>query len=234
MAMRVVELSLAELLRESEHRIETAASSADKHEQLVANRVLGDSQLWPRWESEHAELLRGIVDRRRPAARHHALRSGTFSLIHRMALFDYLQERGLRGEPRRRAVILFHPTRTYPEAMVEEHERYLRSAASFLCICHLGEVAFHDPLFGEPLGRYQEVYSDYFFAHCDNALNGDDSSESDTGETQGSLLAYQKFELNRLRDALLALPLTASGPKREFAIRLPGVGAERLTERRRA
>src|SRR4051812_15667109 len=144
-------LSLSQMMRESELCLEDAARSGDERQQLVAGRILGSVPLWCQWELEHAALVRDVVRHVRPQTQSMALRSGALGLIHRKALFEYLQATPLRGTARRRVVGYLRGTLQYTDAVVSEHGQYLRSAGSHLCMHHLGVSVLLDGVFQAPI-----------------------------------------------------------------------------------
>jgi len=210
--MHLRAISLAQLMRESEHCIELAASSGLPHEQLIADRILSDPGMWCRWESEHYMIVRKVAAQASAVHQSTALKSASFALIHRKALFEYLRDRQLRGEARQRVVQFFQRSRTYSDAVVTEHGRYLRGAASFLCAGHLGSRVINDGAFEEPLLRYEELYTEYFGAYFDAELAcGDDAEAS----SQRFLLPHLKQRLREQREAVLALPRLTPGLRRD-------------------
>lgn len=201
--MKLHAISPARLMHESERRIELAARSDHPHEQLVADRLLSDPGAWRRWESEHYLIVRQVAAHTRPVQQSAVLKSASFTLINRKALFEYLRDRQLRGDSRRHVMQFFHRSLTYSDAMVAEHGEYLRSAASLLCVSHLGSSVIHDGAFEDPLLRYEELYTEYFRAFCDAELAGGDEAEA---AAQRALLPFLKYRLSEQREAILALP----------------------------
>lgn len=163
-------VSHQQLFEESERRLATAASSGRADEELVASRLLANAALYTRWEFEHRALLLRVLRERRAARRQAELLAVCVTLVHRKALFEYLRQSQLRGEER---ITLFYRALGrdhYSRQVVHEHGNYLRSAASYLCMVHLGVNVFGNPLFGLPLGEYEALYSDLYHANCEAHL----------------------------------------------------------------
>src|SRR6202789_2398258 len=98
------------LMRESTDRVRSALHSENPNEQLVASRLLESPSAFRAWECEHSGLMREVANpsfRRTQAA---LLKKATLRLIHRKALFEYLRDKRIRGNERRRSITSFHPT----------------------------------------------------------------------------------------------------------------------------
>jgi len=226
--MLVRGLSHARLMAESEARIEAAARFGEPAEQLVAERILGDTRTWYQWESEHARLLRDVAERRRPLEQDAALRNGAFSLIHRRALFEFLRERELRGEARKAIITFFHGSRTYARALVAEHAQYLRSAGSFICTRHIGSSLFNNGVFQQPLRRYEELYKEYFAAFCDAVLAQAGVVPAPAADAQRALLPLLKHQVAEQRRAIMALPRMTPSLLEDVRLREPTGDTVRL------
>ena len=184
----------------SERRVEEAAASADPRLNLVARRVLDDPATQRRWEREHSRYMRMVAGSRRFEQQRAALRELGFGLMHRKALFEHLRDRAVRGDERRRVVVLFHGSRTYSEALITEHQLFIRSAASHLCTTYIGECVLRDPAFDEPFGEYERRYRDYFRLFCQVH-----ASLTDRWDIESTLLPHLKLRVAEQRAAILAL-----------------------------
>jgi hypothetical protein len=197
-------LSLSTLMEASESRLGAAARHGTPREQLVASRLRDNPRDYRRWELEHSQLLNRVVKVPRPALQSQALLNTGFSLLHRKALFELLSSGAVRGWQRRKLIAHFHGGHSYTQAMVGEHGTYLRSAASLLCIEHIGATTLIHPAFGDPLRSYERAYSEYFRTYCRCTIaphvTADDDSESE-------LLPVLKRTVLELRTRLLALPV---------------------------
>jgi hypothetical protein len=163
-------ITLTRLMEASERRLYGAAYSCQPLEELVATRILDNAQDFRRWEAEHATLMGRVAEERRDAAQTSVLLAGALALIHRKALFEYLRDEEIRGEGRRLLFRQLFGERDYTRRVVMEHGNYLRSAASFLCSQYVGQRLLSQPIFAEPLARYELLYADYFRVYCNLAL----------------------------------------------------------------
>jgi hypothetical protein len=190
-------ISHARLMRESTDRVQAALSSTDAGEQLIARRVFENPDAWGRWEREHSNLMRRVVD---CGARMQVgeLKQTQFRLLHGKALFQYLRQCSVRGRSRQRVVAHFRPGRSYESAIISEHGAYLRKACSLLCTSHLGSEVVRDPAFLDPMQRYEELYGEYFVLYCTSLIAAPDQAES-----QRALLPLLKHQLQQYREAIL-------------------------------
>ena len=203
------------LMRESTDRVQSALYSKNSNEQLVASRLLQSPAAFRAWESEHSGLMREVANpgvRRTQAA---LLKKTTFRLIHRKALFEYLRDERIRGSPRQRVLLHFHPAQDYARSIVAEHGVYLRKACSFLCTSHVGSHVVCDPGFLDPMARYQELYAEYFQIFCSTQFE-QDSAEA---ELQIALLPMLKHQLEECRLAIMNPRPAKEWMMREVALR---------------
>jgi hypothetical protein len=73
------------LMAESESRVEMSMFSRSPAD-VVAKRVLERPDIYRRWETEHARLLRPVSEQGRMPLQIVALRTAAFTLVHRRAL----------------------------------------------------------------------------------------------------------------------------------------------------
>jgi hypothetical protein len=201
-------LSHDHLMDASERRLCSAAHCGRPMEEMIAGRVLDNATDFHRWQNEHAVLMRRIAVERHCEAQRGVLLSASMTLIHRKALFEYLRDRRIRGNRRQRLMRVFFRQRDYESAMIIEHGNYLRSAASFLCSSHVGRRLLLDPIFGQPLRQYEEIYTEYFGAYCDCVLL---PSSDPTAAFALPLARQLKQQVNEWRCALQALATSRSG-----------------------
>jgi hypothetical protein len=190
-------LSHGRLMRESTDRIQSALQSDNSAEQLVAARVLENPSVWQQWESEHSGLMRLVAINGFQRTQVAMLKKAALRLIERKALFEYLRERAVRGDMRRRIVAYFHPTRGYSYAVVAEHGLYLRKACSFLCTSHVGIEVVHDAGFLGPMQQYEALYGEYFQLFCDTNFDAESAP-------QAALLPLLKYQLDGCRKAIMS------------------------------
>jgi hypothetical protein len=199
-------LSHDRLMEASQQRL-TEAVSGPPSEERVATRLLDSTRDYRRWEDEHASLMRQIAAERLPNVQKAQLLNVSLSLIPRKALFEYLRDEQIRGARRERIMAHFCSHRDYQSAVVAEHGRYVRSAASYLCSSHVGTKVMFDALFELPLAEYEDLYASYFRTYCDVTLASDDN----VAKSMLPLLVDLKGQIGQWRKALLALTQSQSG-----------------------
>ena len=184
----------------SEQFLALAAQSAGGEESLVATRLLEDVPLYSKWEQSHNALMRGVASRRDRAQQSHELKRIGFLTLHRMAPFEYLRDRQVQGQARRRLVRALFGAQEYTQAILREHTAYLSSAASYFCTDSLCADLLQDTAFSDALTHYQGAYAEYYRAFCDSLLaegNGDTSPLV-------PLLPYLRYQLKLIREHILA------------------------------
>src|SRR5271165_5074573 len=192
-------VSHARLMRESTDRVEIALHSTNRHEQLVATRILESPAVWQKWENEHATLMREVAESGAFKYQNLALKRASIQLIHRKALFEFLRDSALRGPVRETVLTHFRGALQYEDAVIAEHRVYLRRACSFLCTNHLGLEVLEDAGFLDPVQRYEELYTEYFDLYCRTVCGVFDPESS----AQPELLPLLKHELEQWRQAIL-------------------------------
>jgi hypothetical protein len=200
-------LSHDRLMEESQRRLANAALSGQTSEERVATRVLENPRDYRRWEAEHATLMRRIAAERLPSVQKTQLLNTSLALIHRKALFEYLRDERVRGISRMAIMAHFCSHHDYSCAIVSEHGRYTRSAASYLCSSHVGSKLMFDALFEDPLAEYEELYGSYFRTYCNSMLASDNS----LANSMLPVLVDLKSQIGEWRKALVALTQSQSG-----------------------
>src|ERR1700753_215127 len=152
-------------MEESELCIAESAKYGSPAQVLVASRLLAHPEAYRRWEAEHAQLMRRVSEHCYLNRQVVALRSTALSLMHRKAVFEYLQERQLTRQQRHRLMAMFHTLKEYSASLIAEHGNYVRGASSYYCSHHLARRFMKDEAFAEPLWLYQERYTDFFRIH---------------------------------------------------------------------
>lgn len=216
----------ARLMEESESRVEMTAylnTPAD----TAASRVLESRETYRRWEAEHGRLMRSVSDRRHLDEQVTALRNTLFGLVHRRALFEYIRMRQVSGPKRHRLLALFYGCRDYTNAVLAEHNTYIRSSSSYVCTQHLGENLMHDAAFEEPLQLYEQWYAEYFNAYCDCEL-AETEEERHVCAPLDALKPLLKHRLAEAREAILAMPQELEKDWREVEIRKANGDTQRL------
>jgi hypothetical protein len=216
----------ARLMEESESRVEMTANSLAPADILVAQRILLRPAEFTRWEAHHDHLMRAVSSHGQLPPQMVALRATALSLVHRRALFEYLQQRQVTGAKRRRLLAVFYGCADYTNAVLAEHGNYVRSSSSYLCAQHLAEHLMHDAALDEPLTLYEEWYAEYFQAFCDVELAETDE-ERQACLAQESLKPLLKHRVTEARKAILAMPQTQCD-WREARIREPSGDTQRI------
>jgi hypothetical protein len=196
-------------------------------EDLVARRVLESPLAYRRWTGEHDRLMRAVSAHTRLERQVLQMRTTALNLVHRKALFEYLQERQLTGRKRRRLFELFYGNRDYCNAVLAEHNNYVCCSSSFLCAQYLSEHLMHDSAVADPLALYEERYRQYFRAFCDGEL-AETENEKILAESLDSLRPLLKYQLAEARQHILSMPVTPAREWREVEIRRPTGQTQRL------
>ena len=217
----------ARLMEESEARVEMTARFDSPADVLVASRLLQHPEAYRRWEAEHDRLMRAVAEPARLARQVVALRSTAFTLVHRKATFEYLRDRQIIGERRRRLFAFFCGFRDYTNAVLVEHGNYVRCSGSYLCAHHLAEHLMQDAAFDEPLRLYEQWYSEYFRTFCDVAL-AESEEEKQATAPMDALKPLLKYQLAEARKAILEMPQMPAEDWREAQIRKPTGDTQRL------
>ncbi len=225
--MRIQGVSQTRLMEESELCVAQAARFGTPVQMLVASRLISHPEAYRRWESEHFHLMRRVSGHTWLNRQVTALRSTALTLLHRKAVFEYLQERKLTSSQRHRLMALFHSLRDYAASLICEHGNYVRGATSYWCSHHLARRLMKDSAFADPLHLYQERYTDYFRVFCDVEL-ADTEAEKQTVATMRLLQPLLKLQLAEARREILSMPYQPQKVWREVEIRRPTGDTVRL------
>lgn len=214
-------------MEESERCIAESARFGAPSQMLVASRLLAYPEAYRRWESEHSQLMRRVSEHRYLDRQVIALRSTALTLMHRKAVFEYLQERQLSRAQRHKLMAMFHSLKDYSASLIAEHGNYLRGASSYWCSHHLARRLMKDGAFAEPLLLYQERYTDFFRVHCDVEL-AETEAEKQAVESMRVLQPLLKLQLAEARLEILHMAYRPEKVWREVEIRRPSGDTERL------
>ena len=225
--MRIQGINQARLMEESELCIAESAKCGTPAQMLVASRLLAHPDTYRRWESEHFQLMRRVSEHRYLNRQVVALRSTALTLLHRKAVFEYLQERQLTRQQRHKLMSMFHTLKDYSASLIAEHGNYVRGASSYWCSHHLARRLMKDSAFAEPLLLYQERYTDFFRVHCDVEL-AESQSEKQAVEPMRLLQPLLKKQLAEARQEILSMAYRPEKVWREVEIRRPTGDTERL------
>jgi hypothetical protein len=190
----------ARLMEYSERFLVRAAQSELPQKSQIAARMLQDAPLHRRWEHAHSRLMHTVAAPSRPAAKAMELRKVTFLTLHRKAPFEYMRDRHVTGQTRRKLIGSLFGTQDYAQCLVREHLAYLSSACSFICADSLCGEVLGDAAFCEALAHYQSAYSEYYRAYGDSLL-AEHGGESASVQ---SLLPYLRYQLKIIREHMLS------------------------------
>src|SRR5690242_7333238 len=98
--MRIQGISQARLMEESELCLLEAAKYGTPAQMVVATRLISHPDSYRHWEAEHAQLMTRVSSHTYIHRQALALRATALSLLHRKAVFEYLQDRTLTLEQR--------------------------------------------------------------------------------------------------------------------------------------
>jgi hypothetical protein len=191
-------------MEESEHALHDAATSGQSQQQLVAARILDCPETFKLWESHHLRLINRIANQPHRIRQAATALSTTFSLVYAKSLFEYLRESGARKTRRRKLIAHFHGDNGYVKALIAEHGNYLRSAASLICIKHVGSKLLEHSAFGDPIDQYEQAYAEYFRTYCQWTVP--DKLDQDV-EILNALQQELKVGVLAARQRLIAMPL---------------------------
>jgi hypothetical protein len=225
--MRVQGITQTRLMDESELCVAEAARSGTHAQMVVAARLLAHPQTYQRWESEHSQLMRRVAGHAYLHQQVVALRSTALTLMHRKAVFEYLQDRQLTRAQRHRLMAMFHSLKDYTASLIAEHGNYVRGVSSYWCSHHLARRLMKDGAFAEPLHLYQERYTDYFRVFCDVEL-AHTAEEKSSVESMRMLQPLLKMQLAEARREILSMPYRPEKVWREVEIRRPTGDTARL------
>jgi hypothetical protein len=197
-------VSRTRMMDESEQALHDAATIGPPLQQMVATRILDCPETFKRWETEHLQLVSRIADQLHLGRQASTTLSTTFSLVHAKSLFEYLRNSGIRKHLRRRLIAHFYGDNGYVKALISEHGKYLRSAASLLCLKHVGNHVIGHTAFGQPMDDYEQMYAEYFRCYCQWVVP--DQARQDV-DTLNALQQEQKSDVLLARQRLRALPL---------------------------
>ena len=189
---------------ESAQVLSRAAKSGNSQQRVIAERILDCPATYRLWESQHQRLLGRIATQPHRARQAATALSTTFSLVYAKSLFEYLRESGARKLRRRLLIAHFHGDNGYSKSLIAEHGNYLRSAASLICIKHVGKKVLEHSAFGDPIDKYEQTYAEYFRTYCQWTVP--DKFDQDA-EILNALQQELKAGVLAARKRLMAMPL---------------------------
>jgi len=187
---------------ESEYALQGASDSSSPRISRIVNTILQDNQTYKMWESRHADLLLPVAEHSDRKHQVFALRDAKIRLVHRRALFRYLQANEVRGEQRRQLFRILHSTLDYSDAVLREHRQYMLAVSSRVSADHLIDV-MNDPRSKDLSHDYEKLYTRYFEMQWYVMGMGD----SNCIELVRSVMADVRDQLRRLRQQIEVQPV---------------------------
>ncbi len=183
-----------QLMTESEYALQGATESPVPRESRIADTILSDSKKYREWELRHANLLLPVAEQSARKYQVLALRHADIALIHRRALFLYLQTHEVRGDLREQLFRLFHTTLDFNEAILAEHRQYMLAFSSGISTNHIIDI-MRDDKSTRLVQQYETTFARYFEMKCFVAT----AKDSDTIKIVRSSLRDVQGHLLRLR-----------------------------------
>lgn len=184
-----------QLMDASEFALQEAAESPLSRESRIASTILNDGLKYRHWELRHADLLLPVAEQRAKKRQIMELRQAELRLIHRRALFSYLQTHELTESQREMLFRLFHTTLDYHAAILAEHRQYMVAVSSQISTDHIIDV-MHDDVSGRLLKQYETTFGRYFEMKCYIASSRDshciDLIRTAVREVKGQLLRIRR------------------------------------------
>ncbi len=190
----------------SELALQDATESPLPRESRIATTILNDGQKYRQWEVRHADLLVPVAEHRKKKHQIVALRRAEVQLVHRRALFTYLQTHEVYGTQRERLFRLFHSTLDFGDAVLAEHRNYMLAVSSHISTDRIIDV-MDDETSTHLVESYEEAFARYFEMKCYIAA----SRDSHCIELVRSSLPDLKGQLLRIRRLLETEPASGYG-----------------------
>lgn len=183
------------LMEVSESALEDATESPLPRESRIATTILSDAQKYRQWELRHADLLLPVAEHGGKKRQILALRHAEIQLIHRRALFTYLQTHEVNAIQRERLFRLFHTTLDLNDAILLEHRHYMVAFSSHISTDHIIDV-MNDNSSTPLLDQYETTFGRYFEMKCYVASSRDshciDLVRTSLRDLKGQLLRIRR------------------------------------------
>jgi hypothetical protein len=179
----------------SEEQISEVARHGERHQRLVASRVLESVHNFRQWEGTHSQLLRQIVGA--PSISHQVkeVKRMALSMIHRKAPFEYLRDKHICGPARHRFFQVTYGPHDFAASMINEHRNYLTASASYICV-----ERFCSDSTMQDIANYEQRYNSYWRANTARLLDEGRYAEKSAPE---EVLGQIRVDLQRHRDRVL-------------------------------
>lgn len=184
------------LMDASEYALQNASESDEPRESRIATTIIEDQQKYREWELRHANLLLPVAEQKAEKHQILALRKANVNLVHRRALFTYLQTHPLNKHLRARLFRLFHSTMDLNDAILVEHRQYMLAYSSGISTEHITDV-MHDERSSYLVDQYEKTFARYFEMKCYIANAGTSTItqelvQSSVRDAQGQLLRLRR------------------------------------------
>lgn len=184
---------LARMMERSELRLTEAAQFEEGYARQAATRVLESPQSFRDWEIAHSQIMAPIAGEQRLDRQARAVRRMALSMVHRKAPFEFLRDRNVCGRDRHRFFDVIFGEGDFARAMVREHQTYLVSFCSFLCV-----ERFCAPSSVNGILEYERAYTSYWQAHANYRMGLRGDIERDV-----SLIQYLRDDVELARRRVL-------------------------------
>jgi len=184
------------LMDASEYALQNASESDEPRESRIATTIIEDQQKYREWELRHANLLVPVAEQKAEKYQILALRKANVNLVHRRALFTYLQTHPLSSSSRAQLFRLFHSSMDLNEAILVEHRQYMLAFSSGISAEHITDV-MHDDRSNFLVDQYEKTFARYFEMKCYIAKAGQNTLtrqlvNSALRDAQGQLLRVRR------------------------------------------
>ena len=162
-------LTYRHLMAESEGLIDHTVRVGSPDQKALLRPLTDDIRTYCLWERRHSTLMQSVAESGSRPEQIRDLSDVIISMIHQGALFQYLREKSVRGRDREILIKAFHPWCDYGQAVIEEHNHYIRAHSSSLCARYLA-MKLGDEHVRDWFGTYQTLFTRYFELFCDTVI----------------------------------------------------------------
>jgi hypothetical protein len=190
------------LMDASESWIEKIRWSDSADVRLVVDRLFDRPVTYSRWLSFHYDLMKKVAAGHTSKEQLLRLRTTSFNLLHRQALFEHIRTAKVTGADRETLFSALHASKSYARAVLAEHGRFLESNSSLYCTDYLEMFIRHDSAFGAVFADYRTRYMEFFAIYCGWVLaqyRGDDYC-------MAPVIPEIKMQLLSLQRRIVAMP----------------------------
>jgi hypothetical protein len=165
---RVIYLTHARLMLESERTVHDRAKSDEEIPKRVCAQLLADGARYVLWHARHETQMSLVAHAKQRERQIMSLRSVSIEQIHRTALVRYLRDHRVMGAARDLTLREFYGVMDPRESVIMEHRNYLVAASTQFCAADILEM-IGDKHGLDLVRRYELAYNQYFGMFCDQA-----------------------------------------------------------------